>query len=110
MEVVWGRPEATVRNVLEALNQGPKQRAYTTVMTIMSRLDSKGLLKRKRRGKTDVYRAAIPEDAYRDARAKAEVGALIDQFGDLALAHFARQAGTLDARRLRELRKLAEGG
>src|SRR5207244_12570733 len=97
------------RDVLESLNRGPKQRAYTTVMTIMTRLDGKRLLTRKRRGKTDVYRAAITRDAYRAARADAEVGALINRFGDLALAHFARQAGTLDARRLRELRRLAEG-
>ena len=109
MEDVWGRGQSTVRNVLESLNRGSKQRAYTTVMTIMARLDGKGLLTRTRRGKTDVYRPAIPRDAYRAARADAEVGAVIDQFGDLALAHFAKQAGKLDARRIRELRRLAEG-
>ncbi len=37
MEQVWQRGEATVREVLEALNAGRKQRAYTTVMTIMAR-------------------------------------------------------------------------
>jgi len=109
MEDVWERDESTVRDVLESLNRGRKQRAYTTVMTIMTRLDRKGLLTRKRRGKTDVYRPALSRDAYRAARAEAEVGALIDQFGDLALAHFARRAGALDARRLRKLRRLAEG-
>jgi predicted transcriptional regulator len=110
MEDVWGRGASTVRDVLESLNAGPKQRAYTTVMTIMTRLDEKRILTRKRQGKTDVYRAAISREAYRAARAEAEVGAVIAQFGELALAQFAAQAGTLDARRVRELRRLAEGG
>ncbi len=44
MEEMWNRGSATVREVLDALNRGPKQRAYTTIMTIMARLDRKGLL------------------------------------------------------------------
>lgn len=40
MEVVWREGEATVRKVLGLLNdQGDKQRAYTTVLTILTRLD-----------------------------------------------------------------------
>ncbi|MBS1893176.1 MAG: BlaI/MecI/CopY family transcriptional regulator, partial [Actinobacteria bacterium] len=42
MEEVWEREEATVREVLETLNSGRKQRAYTTITTIMARLEKKG--------------------------------------------------------------------
>ena len=107
MEEVWRQGEATVRDVLTALNRGSRERAYTTVMTIMSRLDDKGLLTRKRQGKSDLYRPVMSREAYMDARAEAEVGALVDEFGDVALAHFAEQVDRLDAKRLRELRKLA---
>jgi predicted transcriptional regulator len=114
MDEVWRRQEANgnaveinVRDVLEALNRGPKQRAYTTVMTVMIRLDSKGLLKRRRQGKTDIYRVAITRERYTSERARAEVGALLSNYGELAVAHFASQAGPLDARRLRQLRELA---
>ena len=106
MEEMWRRPEATVREVLEALNRGPKERAYTTVMTIMSRLSEKGLLSRERRGKTDVYRAVLCREAYLQARAEAEVEAIVEEFGDLALSHFARRIGELDPERLRRLREL----
>lgn len=106
MEQMWRRPEATVRDVLEALNRGPKERAYTTVMTIMSRLWDKGLLSRERRGKTDVYRAILAREAYLQARAQAEVESIVEEFGDLALSHFARQVGDLDPERLRRLREL----
>jgi predicted transcriptional regulator len=110
MEEVWRQGEATVRHVLEVLNAGPKQRAYTTIMTIMARLDTKGLLSRTRKGKTDVYRPRLSREEYLQARARAEVGELVSDYGDVALAHFARELDGLDAERRRQLRKLAEGG
>jgi predicted transcriptional regulator len=109
MEELWRRGSATVREVLEQLNRGKRQRAYTTVMTIMRRLHRKGLLDRKRYGKTDLYRPAMSREQYREARVEAEVAAVVDEFGDLALAHFAEQVGRLDAKRLRALRRLAQG-
>ena len=107
MEEMWRRQEATVREVLEALNRGRKERAYTTVMTIMRRLDDKGLLRRKRQGKTDLYRPRLSRDEYLEQRAHAEVGALVDEYGDLALAQFARRVDSLDAARLKQLRAMA---
>src|SRR5215211_9308444 len=106
MDEVWrqGAP-TTVRSVMDALNRrAAKERAYTTVMTIMRRLDDKGLLTRERRGKTDLYAVAIGRDDYLDARAEAEVAGLVEEFGDVALAHFARQMASLDPERVRRLR------
>lgn len=107
MDEVWRQGEATVRAVLTALNRDTKERAYTTVMTIMSRLDRKGLLTRTRTGKSDLYRPVMSREEYLDARAEAEVEALVDQFGDVALAHFAEQVEKLDRKQLRALRELA---
>lgn len=110
MEEVWQRGEATVREVMEAINARQRRaRAYTTFMTIMSRLDRKGVLARRRHGRADVYRPTLDREAYLEARARAEVDAVIDDHGDLALAHFARQMETLDAERRRQLRRLARG-
>lgn len=109
MDRVWAREAATTREVLGDLNSGAKQRAYTTVMTIMYRLEEKGLLKRKRRGKTDVYSATIAREDYANARVESEVGDLVKEYGDVALAHFARQVEKLDPKRARALRALARG-
>ena len=58
MDTVWDLDEASVRTVMDVLNRdAPKPRAYTTYMTILGRLHGKGLLERRREGKTDVYRA-----------------------------------------------------
>ena len=108
MDAVWERGEASVREVMEALNTGgDKERAYTTYMTILARLDSKGLLQRRREGKTDFYRPRYARDQYADLRARAELDSFVDQFGDLALAHIARQLAGLDPRRRRALQRLA---
>jgi len=111
MEEMWRRgEEATVRQLRESLNKRSiKQRAYTTIMTIMARLDEKGLLTRRREGKTDIYALVYSREEYLQARARAEVGALVDQYGEVALVNFARQMQSLDPKRREQLRRLARG-
>jgi len=111
MDEVWRLEAATVREVLEALNRGAsKPRAYTTVMTIMDRLHRKGLLNRRPGPNNSyVYTPRLSRDQYADARAQAEVDALVREWGDVALVHFAKQMGSLDAKRREQLRRLARG-
>lgn len=108
MDAVWDFGEASVRQVMDALNAAAaKPRAYTTYMTILGRLHTKGLLARRREGKTDIYRAVYTREEYADLRAQADVAALIDAYGDVALGHFARQVADLDPERRRALQRLA---
>jgi len=108
MEALWASGEGTVRAVMEVLNpKASKPRAYTTYMTIMSRLHKKGVLERRREGKTDVYRPAHGRDEYMALRAGTEVDGLVAHYGDLALSHFARQMSALDPARREALERLA---
>ena len=110
MEVIWRQRETTVKRVMEALNRKAEPpRAYTTYMTVMRRLDDKGLLKRERSGRRDTYTPTLSRDEYRDRRAGAEVRGLVDRFGDAALTHFARSLSALDPAHQRRLRRLAGG-
>jgi predicted transcriptional regulator len=109
MEEVWNQGETTVRLVMEALNRKAKPpRAYTTYMTVMRRLADKGLLDRTRVGRGDEYVACLSREDYRRRRAVAQVDGLIDEFGDVALAQFAKSLSGLDPARRRQLRRLAE--
>jgi len=111
MERVWARGEATVHAVRDDLNaRSERQRAYTTVLTVMVRLCAKGLLHKQCRGRRDHYVAAMSRDEYVAARARSEVATLVAEYGDLALAHFAARVDELDAARREKLARLARGG
>jgi predicted transcriptional regulator len=111
MEQVWNQGETTVRSVLEAINgSSEKARAYNTVLTVMGNLDRKGLLTRRREGKTDVYRSSVSRQEYVDVRARAEAGALVGRYGDAAYVAFAREMDRLDPEQRRELLRLSRDG
>jgi predicted transcriptional regulator len=104
MDELWDGGERTVREVLEALNaRRSPQRAYTTILTVMQRLHEKGLLQREPRGRRHVYVPALSRDEY----AEAQVGALVTEYGDVALTHFARAMSRLDPKRREQIRRLA---
>ncbi|MEU7001135.1 BlaI/MecI/CopY family transcriptional regulator [Nonomuraea sp. NPDC046570] len=64
MDRLWSyhRP-ASVRDVLEDL-RADREIAYTTVMTVMDKLHTKGLLKRKPVGRAYVYETVASKEAY----------------------------------------------
>jgi predicted transcriptional regulator len=108
MEVLWERGESCVREVMDALNAtGARPRAYTTYMTIMSRLEAKGMLDRRREGKTNFYRPVRSRREYVEMRARSELDSVVDQYGEVALAHIARQMAALDPKRRRALQRIA---
>jgi predicted transcriptional regulator len=108
MEEVWRHDEVTVKQVMEALNRKAKPpRAYTTYMTVMRRLNDKSLLDRRRTGRQDTYAPRLSREEYQRLRAESQVKGLVDEFGDVALAHFAKSLQTLDPARRRQLRRIA---
>jgi predicted transcriptional regulator len=108
MEELWRSGEAPVRAVMDALNnRTSKKRAYTTYMTIMARLHKKGMLVRRREGKTDFYAPSQDREQYEALRARAQVEDLVAQYGDVALSNFAQQMASLDPARRRALQRLA---
>jgi BlaI family transcriptional regulator, penicillinase repressor len=60
MKVVWERESATVRDVYEALLENRKI-AYTTVMTMMKILETKGYLRKTRQDRAFLYRPTRPK-------------------------------------------------
>ncbi len=54
MEAVWGLGEATVQQVRERLGRDPEP-AYTTVLSVMQKLEKAGWLGHRAEGRTYVY-------------------------------------------------------
>ena len=77
MTVVWARQPASVRDVLESLEDDTGW-AYSTVKTILTRLAEKGALSVRKRANTSLYAALISQ---REARRSA-LRSLIDRAFD----------------------------
>lgn len=101
MEFVWDQDEpVSVRTVLDSIG-GRRDLAYTTVMTVMHRLQLKGLLRHKKAGNAYLYSAAIDRTGY----ARAAIDGLLEGARDRrsVLAAF---VGSVDDADLAELRRL----
>ena len=61
MQAVWGLNEATTRQVWERLNR-TRSLAYTSVLSIMQRLEKAGWLKHRLEGRAYVYQATLSRD------------------------------------------------
>jgi BlaI family penicillinase repressor len=67
LSVLWPMGEGTVREIHRALSAS-RPRAYTTVLTIMDRLEQKGIVARRKVGRAFRYQARLSAD---EARLKA---------------------------------------
>ena len=105
---MWRAGEATVRDVADALI-GKTDSAYTTVMTVMTRLAEKGLLSRAARGRAYVYRPKLTKQEYAEALSRSRVRSLIDDFGELAIAQFAEELEQVDPERAKRLGEMLTG-
>ncbi len=98
---VWrAEVPVTVRAVLESLQQD-RQLAYTTVMTVMDNLYSKGLLTRERSGRAYVYRAARPREEYEAELMKGVLAGSADRTA--TLLHFVEKISPAELTDLRAL-------
>jgi len=61
LSVLWEQGPSTVRQVLSRLPDG-KQRAYTTVLTIMQGMEKKKLVSRTRDGAAHVYHPEVQRE------------------------------------------------
>lgn len=108
MRIIWDRDTVTVREVLDALTQ-TRPLAYTTVMTIMSRLAEKGLLTTTRQGKTYQYRATLTPDALKAQAVGRVVQTLLTDFGgEIAIRQFVEQLAAVDPAQLHRLAEMAK--
>jgi|SRR3989344_2080608 len=105
MEVIWRIENATVRQVLDAL-QEKRDIAYTTVMTVMTRLADKGLLKRTlEKNGCYCYRTVHGKQKYSELASKRAISSLIKAFGEVAVAQFVDVVESSDSKNLEEWRQ-----
>lgn len=99
LAILWTTDDAlTPREVLDALG---RDIAYTTAMTILSRLWKKGLVGREKRGRAFAYRPEVTEAELAAERMRATLARTSDREG--ALTRFVGGLSKGDEQALRHL-------
>ena len=98
MEVVWAAPgPLTARQLADAL--ADRGLAYTTWLTVLTRLEGKGLLRRERSGRAHSYTAVASREDHIAVLMQQALGQADDR--EAALQHFARSVSPEEAEALR---------
>ncbi len=105
MQVVWKQKDVVVKDVVDHLEE-PKP-AYTTVATVLTVLEKKKFLKRKKVGNTNLFSALISKAEY----SKFQLSALLKNYFNGSfpkLATFFAKENDLDLADLEQILKEAE--
>ena len=102
MEVLWERGSATVAEVRDALED---EMAYTTVLTVLRRLEEKGYVTHEEEGRAHRYLPAIERQEARESALERLMSRLFHGSPELLLTHLVsnRKLSPEQRRRLREL-------
>ncbi|MCL5735340.1 MAG: BlaI/MecI/CopY family transcriptional regulator [Actinobacteria bacterium] len=107
LECVWQRGPVSVREVHSHL-AARREIAYTTVMTVMSRLAEKGLLQRRPEGRAFIYSASMPRDEYWTEVVKNFLDGVLQGANRPLLSHFVESLAADDAAQLDLLADIIE--
>jgi BlaI family transcriptional regulator, penicillinase repressor len=107
MKIVWTLEEATVRDVYENLLERRKI-AYTTVMTLMKILETKGHLKKSSTERAHVYRPSLPKQQVIGNMVRDFVNRVFNGSAEPLLVHLVEDEGLTD-KELAEIVRLARG-
>jgi len=113
LKVLWEHGPGTVREIDSQLRKAGRRWAYTTVLTLLSRLQAKGYVKSDKTELAHVFKPAVTRDRLMRRRLKDLADALCDgaatplvlalvegeRFSALELEQFRRLLDELDAKR-----------
>jgi predicted transcriptional regulator len=104
MSTLWELGSGTVGDVLEALSDNL---AYTTVLTILQRLEKKGHVRRQPEGQAHRYFPSVEREVAQDSAIRRVTQKLFSDSPELLMNRLVRRGG-LTEDQLRELRDLLD--
>ena len=90
LQALWRLGEGTVHDVRKAVSKD-RILAYTTVMTLLARLEKRGSVTRRKPGRSYIYRPKISRDTLREQALKQLLDGFFDGSAE-ALLNFLRQS------------------
>ena len=110
MQVLWSDAPCSVDDVRVALNDAHADEwAYTTIMTVLSRLHDKELVDREQIGRAYQYTPRYDEEQLVSHLTRTDVQELVDRYGEVALVHFVSALDQASPDTRRRIERLARG-
>src|SRR5215472_10767556 len=107
LQSLWDLGPSTIRQLVERVYAQEGASVYATVQKLLDRLESKGCVRRDRRGAVHVFQAAIDRDELIGRRLRAVADSLCGGSLSPLLTHLVEARGLSQTER-RELRVLIE--
>ena len=95
LKVLWDRGPATVREVMEVLNE-QRERAYTSVMSLLNVMTDKRLLKRTPKGRAFLYEPAVEREEILGEMVGDLLGRAFEGSASNLVAHLLEQSAPSD--------------
>lgn len=89
LHILWGCGEATTQDVHAAMTEG-RGLALTTVATLLSRLEKRGVLSHRKDGRQYVYRALVTEKEVRRSKVRELTATLFEGDPSALVRHLVR--------------------
>jgi BlaI family transcriptional regulator, penicillinase repressor len=106
LKILWERGPSTVREVMEVLNR-QRQRAYTSVMSLLEVMTEKRLLKRRPAGRAFLYSPAVDQEGTLGEIVEDMVGRVFEGSASALVAHLLGREQT-SPEELEQIQKLIE--
>jgi predicted transcriptional regulator len=112
MRELWGRGEATIRELTDALYPDGGHSHYATVQSLLDRLEGKGFVEREKDGRVNRFRASVTRSELARRRLRATADALFDGAMAPLLTHLVDNSDLQpdEITALRELINRLDGG
>ncbi|MBX3698679.1 MAG: BlaI/MecI/CopY family transcriptional regulator [Dokdonella sp.] len=108
MRVLWARGETSTAEVASIMAQD-RGLAHTTVATLLTRLEKRGVVAQRRDGRQLLYRALVEESAVRRSMVADLIGSLFSGDANALVAHLVEESEIAPDDLARIRHRLAQG-
>ena len=109
MRVLWQRAEASVVDIAAILGE-ERGLKYTTVATLLTRLEKRGVVAQRREGRQLVYHAQVTEPNVRRSMVADLIGSLFGGDPHALVAHLVKESEIAPGDLERVRKRLVKGG
>ncbi|MDQ1002748.1 putative transcriptional regulator [Neobacillus niacini] len=86
LEFLWEGEELSIKEVQQRL-EAEKVVSFNTVMTVMKRLVDKGVLQKRTKGRTSLFKPIQSKTEFLEEQSKKLTENLLDEFGGVVITH-----------------------